>query len=83
MHVSLLPHAHQPCLIFDPPIMFGGRHCYNTRCKDSFANLMTCRLTTTKQYFRLSASSWWNSLIYIFVSSVRKYYYNDCFVQCD
>ena len=55
--------GHQPCLTFDPPIVFGACHSYNTRCKDSFANLLTCRLSTTKRYFCLSASLWWNSLI--------------------
>ena len=60
---AMYRYYHQPCMIFDPPIVFGARHCYNSRCKDSFANLLTCRLTTTKRYFRSSASSWWNSLI--------------------
>ena len=85
-------HALHPCLIFDPPVVFLAHHCYNTRCKESFVNLLTCRFTTTKKYFRLSASSWWNSLIDTlpvdcaytsFVSSARKYYYNDYFVKCD
>ena len=89
---AMYRYYHQPCMIFDPPIVFGARHCYNTRCKDSFVNLLTCRLTTTKRYFRSSASSWWNSLIATvpvdctytsFVSLVRNYYYNDCTVLCN
>ena len=49
-------YGHQPCLIFDPPIVFGAHHSYNTRCKDSFANMLICHLSTTKKYFRSLAS---------------------------
>ena len=35
-------YGHQPSLIFDPPTVFGAHHSYNTCCKDSFANLLTC-----------------------------------------
>jgi len=45
------------------PILFGARHRYNTRCEDSFGNLLNCHLSTTKKYFHSSASSWWNLLI--------------------
>ena len=80
-----------PCLGVGDPLL-GPVSVSNTRCKDSFANLLTCRLTTTKRYFRSSASSWWNSLIATvpvdctytsFVSLVRNYYYNDCTVLCN
>ena len=29
----------QPCLVLDPPILFGPQHSYHTRCKDSFATV--------------------------------------------
>ena len=41
-------YGHQPYLIFDPPIVFEAHLSYNTHCKDSFANLLTCHLSTTK-----------------------------------
>ena len=83
-------YGHQPCLIFDPPIMFGAHHSYNTRCKDSFTNLLTCHLSTTKKYFHLSASSWWNSLIATvlvyctctsFVLSIRNFFVLYCVIS--
>jgi len=77
-------HDHQPCLSFVPPILFGAHHRYNTCCEDSFANLLFCRLSTTKKFFRSSASSWWNVLTATipvdctygkFVLSARNFYY--------
>ena len=77
-------HDHQPCLSFVPPILFGAHHRYNTCCEDSFANLLFCRLSTTKKFFRSSASSWWNVLTATmlvdctygkFVLSTRNFYY--------
>ena len=82
-------YGHQPCLIFDPPIVFGAHHSYNTRCKYNFAKLLTCYLSSTKMYFCSSAFSWWNSLIATvpiyctytslssFVLSIRNFYYNN------
>ena len=40
-------HGHQPCMFFNPPIVFGAHHFCNTCCKDSFVDLLTCRLTTS------------------------------------
>ena len=37
----------KPCLVLDPPISFGPQHSYHTHCKDSFANLQTCHLSST------------------------------------
>ena len=92
-HYYVYHHGNQPCMIFDPPIVFEAPHCYNTRCKDSFANLATCGLTTIKQYLRSPAQFFMveNSLFDFvpvdftytsFVLSVRNYYYNVCFVMC-
>jgi len=77
-------HDHQPCLSFVTPFLFGAHHRYNTRCEDSFANLLIFCLSTTKKYFRSSASLWWNLLIATipanctygkFVLSARNFYH--------
>ena len=76
----------KPCLVLDPPILFGPQHNYHTHhCKDSrFANLETYRLSSTKKFFRLSATAWWNSLTVAtwatfnyneFTSSVKDLYF--------
>ena len=73
------------CLLLDPPIQFGRQHSYQTRCRENFANVAMCRLTSTMRHFRFAASTWWNSLpTHIhdnnvnFINVVRKFYLDDC-----
>ena len=53
--------SHQ-CLQMQPPITFGCSHTYNTQCKAYFANNNYHYLARTQQYFRHSATCWWNKL---------------------
>ena len=83
-------HDKQPCLLLDPPIVFGAQHSYNTWCKecwckDCFSNPPSYHLSTTKKYFRSSATTWWNSLLKSipidcnynsFIFSVKDFYLN-------
>ena len=73
------------CLLLDPPIQFGRQHSYQTCCRENFASVAMCRLTSTMRHFRFAASTWWNSLsTHIhddnvnFINVVRKFYLDDC-----
>ena len=50
------------CLLLDPPIQFGRQHSYQTRCRENFASVAMCRLTSIMRHFHFAASTWWNSL---------------------
>ena len=50
------------CLQLQRPITFGRSHTYNTWCKTYFANSTYHHLARTQQYFRHSATCWWNKL---------------------
>lgn len=74
----------KPCLVLNPPILFGQQHDYYKCCKNSFANLqLDCHLSSTKKFFRSSMTSWWNSLTNAmcvthnydkFASSIKDFY---------
>ena len=46
----------KPCMVLNPPIVFGQQHSYSTCCKDSFA---TCRFAISPQFFHSSATFLW------------------------
>ena len=50
------------CLQLDPPILYGRRHSYLTRCRGNFASVTLCCLASTKSNFHSVATTWWNSL---------------------
>ena len=51
------------CIPLMPPIEFGPcQSRYDTRTAAHFANLKRFRLTFSQNFFRFTASQWWNSL---------------------
>ena len=47
---------------FSPPIEFGHKHSYQTRCSSWFANIFCYKKNFCQRFFRYQATTWWNSL---------------------
>ena len=45
-----------------PPIQFGNRTPYNTRTQPYFTNPYRYRLSQIQQFFRHTATNYWNNL---------------------
>ena len=54
---------HTKCIPLLPPIEFGLHHShYDSRTAAHFANSKRFRLTFSQNFFRFTASQWWNNL---------------------
>ena len=47
---------------FSPPIKFGRKHSYRTRCPPWFVDIFRYSKTFSQRFFRHQATTWWNSL---------------------
>ena len=63
IHLMYCQYHHTKCIPLLPPIEFGPHHSHcDTRTAAHFANSKRFRLTFSQNFFRFTASQWWNDL---------------------
>ena len=72
MRLMYCQYHHAKCIPLLPPIKFGPHHSHDTRTAAHFANSKRFRLTFSQNFFRFTASQWWNNLPISFHSIILK-----------
>ena len=81
IHLIYCQYHHTKCIPLLPPIEFGPHYShYDTRTAAHFANSKRFHLTFSQNFFRFTASQWWNnlptSLLSIIKDQCKKKFYN-------